>query len=594
MKIAGATLNQTPFAWENNLKNIINAINQARDNSVDLLCLPELALTGYGCQDVFLSDWIYEDSLKYLKTLLPETEGVTVNVGVPFKFEGVNYNCVAVISDKEILGISAKQNLANDGVHYETRWFKPWESGRTVDVEVFGETVPFGDIIYQLEDTRVAFEICEDAWSTQRPGFAYCQKGIDIILNPSASHFAFGKSKLREELVLNSSRELNCTYVYSNLNGNEAGRMIYDGEVLIADKGKLVSRNQLCSFKKVELVLEGLIIPQMSKNEEFLRASRLALYDYMRKTYSKGFVLSLSGGADSSTCAVLVAEMLKTAFSELTFEELKTDLGYFNLNFSDSSEEQMPKVLHTAYQSTVNSGDVTFNAAKSLAKDINASFHDWSVNDVVEKAKETMQSVIGRELSWEKDDLALQNIQARSRSPFIWMLTNLTGGLLITTSNRSEGGMGYATMDGDTSGGIAPIAGVDKDFVRKWLVWAEKELGYASLSLVNEQAPTAELRPSSSEQRDEEDLMPYDTMVEIERLAIKNYMSPNQVFEMLNSKLEIEKDLLRDYINKFFQKWSINQWKRERIAPCFHLDDFNVDPKTWYRFPIISGGFEKL
>lgn len=594
MKIAGATLNQTPFAWENNVKNIIDAIAQARDNDVDLLCLPELSLTGYGCQDVFLSDWIYEDSLTYLKMLLPETEGVTVNIGIPFRFEGVNYNCIVVISDKEILGISAKQNLANDGVHYETRWFKPWISDKTVDVEVFGETVPFGDIIYQLEDTRIAFEICEDAWSTQRPGVRYCQKGVDVILNPSASHFAFGKSKLREELVLNSSRELNCKYVYSNLNGNEAGRMIYDGEVLIADKGKLVSRNQLCSFKKVQLVLEGLTAPQISKNEEFLKASRLALYDYMRKTYSKGFVLSLSGGADSSTCAVLVADMLKTAFSELTFEELKTDLDYFDLDFLGNNQKNMPKVLHTAYQATVNSGDVTFNAAKSLAKEINASFYDWSVNDVVEKAKETMQSVIGRELSWKTDDLALQNIQARSRSPFIWMLTNLTGGLLITTSNRSEGGMGYATMDGDTSGGIAPIAGVDKDFVRKWLVWAEKELGYTSLSFVNEQAPTAELRPSSSEQKDEEDLMPYDIMVEIERLTIKNYMSPSQVFELLNSKLEIERELLRDYINKFFHKWSINQWKRERIAPCFHLDDFNVDPKTWYRFPIISGGFEKL
>lgn len=594
MKIAGATLNQTPFAWENNVKNIIDAIAQARDNDVDLLCLPELSLTGYGCQDVFLSDWIYEDSLTYLKMLLPETEGLTVNIGIPFRFEGVNYNCIVVISDKEILGISAKQNLANDGVHYETRWFKPWISDKTVDVEVFGETVPFGDIIYQLEDTRIAFEICEDAWSTQRPGVRYCQKGVDVILNPSASHFAFGKSKLREELVLNSSRELNCKYVYSNLNGNEAGRMIYDGEVLIADKGKLVSRNQLCSFKKVQLVLEGLTAPQISKNEEFLKASRLALYDYMRKTYSKGFVLSLSGGADSSTCAVLVADMLKTAFSELTFEELKTDLDYFDLDFLGNNQKNMPKVLHTAYQATVNSGDVTFNAAKSLAKEINASFYDWSVNDVVEKAKETMQSVIGRELSWKTDDLALQNIQARSRSPFIWILTNLTGGLLITTSNRSEGGMGYATMDGDTSGGIAPIAGVDKDFVRKWLVWAEKELGYTSLSFVNEQAPTAELRPSSSEQKDEEDLMPYDIMVEIERLAIKNYMSPSQVFELLNSKLEIERELLRDYINKFFHKWSINQWKRERIAPCFHLDDFNVDPKTWYRFPIICGGFEKL
>ena len=107
------------------------------------------------------------------------------------------------------------------------------------------------NLTYQLEDTKVAFEICEDAWSKDRPGATYCEKGVDVILNPSASHFAFGKSQLRRDLVVNSSKELNCKYVYVNLNGNEAGRMIYDGEILIADKGNLLARNELCSFQKL-------------------------------------------------------------------------------------------------------------------------------------------------------------------------------------------------------------------------------------------------------------------------------------------------------------------------------------------------------
>ena len=593
MKIGGATLNQTPFAWENNVKNIIEAIKSARSKGIELLCLPELSVTGYGCQDVFLSDWIYQDSLRFLSEILPHTEGIATNIGLPFRYQGQNYNCVVMVHDQKVLGVSAKQNLANDGVHYESRWFNAWPSDKVFEVDILGSQVPFGDVVYHIKDVNIAFEICEDAWSENRPGSRYAEAEVDVILNPSASHFAFGKSQLRSELVVNSSKDFDCTYVYTNLLGNEAGRMIYDGEVLIAHKGKLIARNELCSFQKVNVISDG-IATQVDKNTEFLISSRLALYDYMRKTCSKGYVLSLSGGADSSTCAVLVREMLNQAVNTLTIDELTNDLAYFKLDFENGKDKLMQSILYTAYQATVNSGEITFEAAKALAKELGASFYDWNIDQVVDQATNTMENVLGRKLGWDSDDLALQNIQARARSPFIWMLTNLTGGLLITTSNRSEGGMGYTTMDGDSSGGIAPIAGVDKHFVRQWLIWAESSLGYEALGKVNVQAPTAELRPSTSEQKDEEDLMPYDLMVKIERLAIKEYKSPSQVFMVLRDQLNIEESSLRGYINKFFQKWSLNQWKRERIAPSFHLDDFNVDPKTWYRFPIISGGFEKL
>ncbi|MDH5476359.1 MAG: NAD(+) synthase, partial [Cyclobacteriaceae bacterium] len=212
-----------------------------------------------------------------------------------------------------------------------------------------------------------------------------------------------------------------------------------------------------------------------------------------------------------------------------------------------------------------------------------------AINSYTEKVEHTL----GRKLSWEKDDLALQNIQARSRSPIIWMLANIENKLLITTSNRSEGDVGYATMDGDTSGSIAPIAGVDKPFIREWLVWAEQEFGYSGLHLVNLQAPTAELRPSEHTQTDEDDLMPYTIMVEIEKLAIGQHQSPVEVFNKLKSENLTSTHQLAQYIQKFYLLWARNQWKRERFAPSFHLDDFSVDPKSWCRFPILSGSFDE-
>ena len=205
---------------------------------------------------------------------------------------------------------------------------------------------------------------------------------------------------------------------------------------------------------------------------------------------------------------------------------------------------------------------------------------------------------LGRELTWERDDIALQNIQARVRSPGIWMLANLNGALLLATSNRSEAAVGYATMDGDTSGGLSPIAGIDKAWLRSWLVWMEHggPAGFGpipALRAVNVQAPTAELRPQESHQTDEADLMPYPLLDAIERAAIRDKQSPLEVYQHMRFHFpQYEARQLRAWVERFFTLWCRNQWKRERYAPSFHLDDENLDPKTWCRFPILSGGFQ--
>lgn len=378
--------------------------------------------------------------------------------------------------------------------------------------------------------------------------------------------------------------------------------MIYDGEILISQRGDILLRNELLSFKSHQLVYgdfypdqstekdETLIAPVEPKEIEFPKASALALYDYMRKSRTKGYTLSLSGGADSATCAIMVAEMVKRGVAALGADEFCKSIGFATLN--EKSEKGIVKaIFNTAYQGTVNSSDTTLNAAKYLADSIGAKFYSWNIDSTVNANTDIIENALGRELTWEQDDLALQNIQARSRSPIIWMLTNITNTLLLTTSNRSEGDVGYATMDGDTSGSLAPISSVDKHFIRQWLVYAENELGYDGLKYINKLPPTAELRPQDQKQTDEDDLMPYHIMVEIEKLAIRDHKSPLEVFNALkDANLEAE-DLLKQHIKKFYQLWSRNQWKRERLAPAFHLDEFNVDPRTWCRFPILSAGF---
>jgi len=603
MKIAGAALNQTPLDWNNNLNNIKDSIELAKQEKVEILCLPELCITAYGCEDLFLSDWLVEQAQSYLPEIAAICQDITVSVGVPVRWNGVLYNCACLIDNAEILGFTAKQFLANDGVHYEPRWFNPWPCNLVQEFEFQGKKYPLGDVIYDVRGIKLGFEICEDAWRTNdRPGIRHKEKGVNLILNPSASHFSFGKTALRNELVVSGSQQFNCTYLYANLLGNEAGKIIYDGEILIAQNGKLIQRNTRLSYQNINLICAEvdilnpentpevvLNLDETDKETEFAKACSLALFDYLRKSKSKTFVLSLSGGADSSACAVLVAELIKRGVQELGIETFCKKL---NRKISDI-DTLKKELLITAYQSTKNSGYSTQQSAQGLADSIGATFYKWYIDEEVESYSHKIENVLGRKLSWETDDIAMQNIQARGRAPIIWMLTNIVGGLLITTSNRSEGDVGYATMDGDMAGSIAPIAGVDKAYIQQWLVWAQKALGYEGLQFVNNLKPSAELRPQENEQTDETDLMPYPIMKAIELQAIRNRKSPIEVFEILKEQNLESNTLLKAHINKFFRLWSINQWKRERTAPSFLMDDFNVDPRSWCRFPILNGGFKE-
>lgn len=597
LRIGGACLNQTPIDWENNYSNIELAINSAINDGVELLCLPELCITGYGCEDLFLSQWITEVAKGQLLKIKKLTNGIAVCVGLPVIFENKIYNCSCLLSDGEILGFYAKQRLANDGVHYEPRWFTAWESGRVTEINIDGCIYPIGHTTFLLNGYRVGFEICEDAWQEDRP-ISYIHKHVDIVLNPSASHFAFKKAAYREKIVVESSRKYECIYLYTNLLGNEAGRMIYDGDILIASHGTLIGRNKRLSFENYRLLALDLeedtavkpIVKQdfCSQNEEFSHAAALALFDYLRKSRSKGFILSLSGGADSSCLATLVSLSIRYALEQLGKDGFEKKLG-FELVSADEKEITQ-QIFTTAYQATINSSGKTLASAKHLAESIGATFYHWNIDAQVTSSIKIIEYAIGRALTWEEDDITLQNIQARSRSPIIWMLANLNNALLLATSNRSEGDVGYSTMDGDTSGSISPIAGIDKFFILNWLKYAEKELGFHGLKLVNDLTPTAELRPHNQHQTDEEDLMPYEALVKIEREAVLYGKSPEMILQSLSGTYDTQ--LLKSWINKFFLLWARNQWKRERYAPGFHFDDFNIDPRSWYRFPILSGGYK--
>ncbi|NLF30334.1 MAG: NAD+ synthetase, partial [Planctomycetes bacterium] len=513
INVGAAMLNQTPLDWAGNKASILAAIESARRQGVSVLCLPELCLCGYGCEDAFFSAGLRRTAREVLGELLPATVGMVVTFGLPILHRNSLYNAVCVVADGRVAGYVPKQTLAGSGLHYEPRWFKRWPAGVRDVLTYDGRTYPVGDLHFAIGGIKIGLEICEEAWSSGRRGIALARQGVDIILNPSASHFAFGKHRVRQRFVLEGSRAFGVAYVYANMLGNEAGRVIYDGGAMIATAGRLVAVAPRFGYQPagvisavidvdeirtaraaqaepmtppgpeadVGCVFIDLPLPAIRpeapavrppawensehlEEEEFTRAVALGLCDYLRKTRSRGFVVSLSGGADSSAVACLAALGVHLGCANLGVEAFKERFGLAALREASRPEAIVGETLTCVYQATANSSDATRSAARHLAAALGARYHELDVEPIVQAYVDLVCGVIGRPLTWETDDIVLQNIQARVRAPGAWMLANLNNALLLATSNRSEAAVGYATMDGDTAGGVSPIAGIDKAF----------------------------------------------------------------------------------------------------------------------------------
>ena len=682
LRVAALALNQIPLDFQGNRARILCGLHEARAQGAQLVCTPELSLSGYGCEDAFLFSETSERALASLQHLSAQTKGLVLTLGLPFRLSATSptYNGVAVLVDGQLLGVAAKRHLAREGVHYEPRFFQPWPQGTQDTLTTPQGEIPVGDLIFEVDGLRFGFEICEDAWQNDRPGSELSDCGAQLILNPSASHFAFDKQGIRRRIIEAGVRDFSVSYLYVNLLGNEAGRMVYDGDAVIAVPGVAqaqeprvvvetnrffgsddeVVREHLCfsdhelvfadvSFSpcdsesteagsqsglrpciKSDFAFEKTLSPQLVSDKyrsgqqeearafswqrageeqsekdrrrfrQFSLVISLALMDYLRKTRSSGFVLSLSGGADSTTVALLVRLGVRFSIAQLG---LKAFLERYDFIFSSQAAppttemQVMGQLLTTVYQATENSGEITRCAAQDIASLVGSEHYQWEVQEGVDFYRQRVENSIGRPLNWQQDDLALQNIQARVRSPGIWLLANHLNALLLSTSNRSEAAVGYATMDGDTSGGLSPLAGIDKSFIRRFLVYLEKvgpaEMGaLPALAAVNQQAPTAELRPQAAAQVDEHDLMPYDILDAIERRLLVQRASVALTYEALLQEFpEQSRASLLKYLERFTQLFCRNQWKRERYAPAFHVDHHNLDPRSWLRFPILSRGF---
>lgn len=333
----------------------------------------------------------------------------------------------------------------------------------------------------------------------------------------------------------------------------------------------LVQSGQLPSFR-----------PQDLPHIELELGLAMGLREYLSKCGITNVTLALSGGRDSAMCAFLLQRMWHYDQPELGSDDLKAFIG---------------RRFTTAYLGTDNSGSSTRQAARAVAEEIGAKHLDGAIQGAVEQHLDIIEAMTGTRPSWTEPahDIPLQNVQARLRGSLIWMLANLERSLLISTSNKSEAAVGYTTMDGDTSGGLSPIADVPKSLIEVWLRWAQSFHHFRSLSAVLGTAATAELRPKDQSQTDEDDLMPYDILDELMYHFVQLGQDPVDMFKTLwphlQSRYHGNPTGFASHIRKFVRMICAAQWKRERFAISFRVTAFDLDPKTGFRFPPVQAPF---
>lgn len=598
---AAGQINTVSLDIEGNSARILEVCRQARKRGIKFVAFPELCVTGYDCADIFNMPAFAQEagkSVLALKYSLPEN--LTVGVGtVLLGRDGHSYDAYVILTRGKILGIAAVRSFVDsrDGR------VRNLTTAASSEQFVLGAETYASQSVFNVQDAKIGVYF--------NKADLHDVEGCDLVVAPAVERFELNSRSTREVTAAALSLVLKTTVITTSLLGCEGGSSIYDGLSVTACDGKIVAASSSLSFSRARLcTADDGISPELPEYDRIVRAVALGLYDWMLKTKAHGFALSLSGGADSGLCATACCYGLIAALCENGFDAFRSQLeplGFKLPEYSGDPEayvkkEIMPQALITVYQGSDVSGSVTRTAAKEVAAGLGATHYEWSISQLVKDYTAVINSTTpDTPLSWEHDDLTLQNIQARCRAPGIWMIANRYNKLLLTTCNASEDAVGYCTMDGDTAGGIAPIGDISKSRILKINRYIADEgltvsenvrMHLPQMDYIAKQAPTAELKPG---QTDERDLMPYVVLDRIHELQQGALFAPKRILDTLEKEfVSFSRAELKEFVVRYFTRLSRAQWKRERGAVTFHIEKNDLNAKSGFVFPVLNDGFAGL
>lgn len=537
-----AQLNPTVGALEENYKQALQVMDAMERDGRDLLVFPEMFIPGYPAQDLLLEDHFIAENTKMVEALA-QTSGDMVTLIGAIHFDGTDtYNAVAVLQHGQILRWVHKSLLPTYDVFDEWRYFKP---GR--------DNTPVALTFRSGQNLRLGIHICEDLWD-EKMDYKVCdvlgEAGADVFVNLSASPFVFDKYKERSNLILNKVKKYTKPYIYVNLVGGQ-DQLVFDGMSMVADgKGDWV---HICpqfgeNVYQTELFLdrdhtEVHELPEIPEEEQIFNGLVLGVRDYFRKTGHQRAVLGLSGGIDSAVTAAVAVEAL----------------GADN-------------VLGIAMPSKYSS-DHSVKDASDLANNLGMRYKEIPIAKVFSGFQDTYQDVLGEHLT----GLPEENLQARIRGNILMSFSNRDGSLLLTTGNKTEIALGYCTLYGDMSGGLAVISDVGKRMVYQLA-------DYYNQKNQREMIPANTITKEPSAELSEGQVDPFDYEV----------VSPlvNAIIEKhSNIDTLIEKGWDEQLVEDILKKVRLNEYKRQQMPPGIRVTSkaFGIGR----RMPIVNNYKQK-
>jgi NAD+ synthase (glutamine-hydrolysing) len=531
-----AQLNLVVGDVDGNTSRIIAAANEARDvHRAHIVMLPELAVSGYPPEDLLFHSGMRLQVAESLQRLQQETSGITLIAGYP-EYEGETiFNAAIVIRDGKIIANHRKACLPNYRVFDEKRYFTPG-------------TQP---TIIEMNNIRAGVLVCEDAWDSG-PARQAREAGAQVLLVINASPYEVDKQSQREQEVVGERiRENGLPVVFLNLMGGQ-DELVFDGNSFVMD-GQGVVTQRAPAFTEgmyvVDLALQadgkvcpipGKIVPLQGQEESVYGALVQGTRDYVTKHRFPGVVMGLSGGIDSALTLVIAVDAL-------------------------GADRVHSVAMPSRYTSQMSKDDAALQARQMHVKHSEIS---------IEGMFEATLAALKNEFAGRAPDTSEENIQSRCRGVLLMGISNKTGKMLLTTGNKSEMAVGYATLYGDMAGGFAPIKDCSKLLVYRLCKWRNSQSPVIPERVI-ERPPTAELR---ADQKDTDSLPPYEVLDPILEAFIEEDLSVEQI---------AARGFDRATVGRILDLVKRNEYKRRQAPPGVRVSG-RAFGRDW-RYPITSG-----
>ena len=555
-RVALAQLNVTVGDLEGNANKILTAMRQAHEAGAHVMCVPELALTGYPPEDLLLKPGFVADNLRKLHELVEASNdfpGLVSVIGFVDRDIDI-YNAAAIVSEGELVGVYHKHYLPNYGVFDENRYFQAGQKAT----------------IFGINDVRVGVNICEDVWYPTGPMTMQAYAGAEVIININGSPYYAGKGAFREEMLATRAADNGVIVVYLNMVGGQDELVFDGGSMVFNEQGTLLARAKQFSEDMLIVDLDTASVfrsrlhdprrrqerlqvnpasvpfirvattartpqreqntpvldapqhiePKMSYLQEIYSALVLGTGDYVRKTGFKRAILGLSGGIDSSLTAVIAVDAL-------------------------GADNVLGISMPSGYSSQGSKSD-----AQQLAENLGIQYLTIPIEETFRASLKMLEPALG-----EGDyGLAAENLQARIRGNILMTVSNKLGPIVLTTGNKSEMATGYSTLYGDMAGGFAVLKDVLKTLVYELCLY-RNSIGPVIPQTVIDKPPSAELRP---DQKDVDSLPPYNILDPILRAYAEEDRSFKEIVAMGYDKATVQ---------RIMRLVDISEYKRRQAPP---------------------------